>query len=105
MPNWPAPRAAHALRQRRAGLLLAKYPGLLELRAARTAQTADGPPAILGVWANAARRGCSSSDTETGVASPLAVRFREITMGMSDSEKLHFSRQRRNRPRHRGLDS
>ena len=36
-------------------LLLAKTPGPIALRAARTAQVADGPLAILGIWTNPAR--------------------------------------------------
>lgn len=37
------------------GLLMARIPGALELRAARVAQAVDGPLALLGVWTKPAR--------------------------------------------------
>ncbi len=37
------------------GLLLARMPGPIDLRAARTARAAEGPLAILGIWTNPAR--------------------------------------------------
>lgn len=37
------------------GLLIAKTPGPLEVRGGRTAMLADGPLALLGVWAKPAR--------------------------------------------------
>lgn len=58
------------------GLLLARMPGPIDLRAARTAEAASGPLAILGVWAKPARllvvrRGKPLSIGETDAGSYL----------------------------------